>query len=241
MWPDRMYGESPETSEHISLLRAGFCSTRKWFYVRLFTTTPGSSELYANDSQRPKWTGGALMHRLQYSAAPVDIDISGGQLSALVPDVRHISLLLNHDSPPISVSNLHNYVRSGGNESRKLSSLTSHYRMVHRILVASYTNEIYTLAFDPSVPSLTLTSALTVGHHPSWITPHSTDKKIVFTALEQSEGKIIVLKLDDEGRAAVVGEGPSGGADPCSLLALDGQLLLGNVRVLNTAKYTICR
>ncbi|TFK90252.1 putative isomerase YbhE [Polyporus arcularius HHB13444] len=100
--------------------------------------------------------------------------------------------------------------------------------MVYRILVASYTNEIYTLAFDPSVPSLTLTSTLTVGHHPSWITPHSTDKKIVFTALEQSEGKIIVLKLDDEGRAAVVGEGPSGGADPCSLLALDGQLLLGN-------------
>ncbi|KAI1790335.1 putative isomerase YbhE [Ganoderma leucocontextum] len=100
--------------------------------------------------------------------------------------------------------------------------------MVHRILVASYTNEIYTLAFDPQAPSLTLTSTITVGHHPSWITPHPTDKNIVFTALEQSEGKIIVLKVDEEGRVAVVGEGPSGGADPCSLVALDGQLLLGN-------------
>ena len=64
--------------------------------------------------------------------------------------------------------------------------------MVHRILVASYTNEIYTLAFDPQAPSLTLTSTITVGHHPSWITPHPTDKSIVFTALEQSEGKIVV-------------------------------------------------
>ncbi|KAI0701014.1 putative isomerase YbhE [Cerioporus squamosus] len=100
--------------------------------------------------------------------------------------------------------------------------------MVYRILVASYTNEIYTLAFDPEAPSLTLTSTVTLGHHPSWITPHPTDKTVVFTALEQSEGKIVVLKLDDEGRATVIGEGPSGGADPCSLLALDGQLLLAN-------------
>lgn len=103
-------------------------------------------------------------------------------------------------------------------------------RMVYRILVGSYTTEIYTLAFDPEVPSLTLTSTITLGYHPSWITPHPTDKTIVFTALEQSEGKIFVLKLDDEGRATAVGEGPSGGADPCTLLALEGQLLLGNVR-----------
>ncbi|RPD57854.1 putative isomerase YbhE [Lentinus tigrinus ALCF2SS1-7] len=100
--------------------------------------------------------------------------------------------------------------------------------MVYRILVASYTNEIYTLAFDPEAPSLILTSTITLGYHPSWITPHPTDKTIVFTALEQSEGKIFVLKLDDEGRATVVGEGPSGGADPCSLLALDDQLLVAN-------------
>ena len=106
---------------------------------------------------------------------------------------------------------------------------SSSFDMVHRILVASYTNEIYTLAFDPQAPSLTLTSTITVGHHPSWITPHPTDKSIVFTALEQSEGKIVVLKVDAEGRATIAGEGPSGGADPCSLVALDDELLLGNV------------
>ncbi|EJF60684.1 putative isomerase YbhE [Dichomitus squalens LYAD-421 SS1] len=100
--------------------------------------------------------------------------------------------------------------------------------MVHRILVASYTSEIYTLAFDQQAPSLTLTSTITVGHHPSWITAHPADKSIAYTALEQSEGRIIALKLDGEGRATAIGEGPSGGADPCSLVALDEELLLGN-------------
>ena len=102
--------------------------------------------------------------------------------------------------------------------------------MVHRILVASYTNEIYTLAFDPEAPSLTLTSTLTVGFHPSWITPHPTDKTIVFTALEQDDGKLVALKCDEEGRLAVISEGPSGGKDPCSLVALGDELLVANVR-----------
>ncbi|KAI0752824.1 putative isomerase YbhE [Daedaleopsis nitida] len=100
--------------------------------------------------------------------------------------------------------------------------------MVHHILVASYTNEVSTLAFDPEVPSLTLSSAISVGHHPSWITPHPTDESIVFTALEQADGRIIVLKLDDHARATQVGDGPSGGADPCTLVVVDDQLLLGN-------------
>ena len=104
--------------------------------------------------------------------------------------------------------------------------------MVYRILVASYANEVYTLAFDPEAPSLTLTSTTTVGFHPSWITPHPTDKSIVFTALEQDEGKIVVLKVDEEGRVTVVGEGPSGGKDPCNLVALSEDLLIANVRIV---------
>lgn len=96
--------------------------------------------------------------------------------------------------------------------------------------MGSYTNEVSTLAFDPEARKLTVSSTLSVGHHPSWITPHPTDKTIVFTALEQYEGKIIVLRLDDEGGATLVGEGPSGGRDPCALVAVEDQLLLGNVR-----------
>ncbi|KAI0653339.1 putative isomerase YbhE [Cubamyces menziesii] len=99
---------------------------------------------------------------------------------------------------------------------------------IYRILVASYTNEIYTLAFEPDTASLTLTSKVTVGHHPSWITLHPKDKSIIFAGVEQTEGKIAVLKYDKEGRGTVIGEISSGGADPCSLLALDDQLLVGN-------------
>ena len=101
--------------------------------------------------------------------------------------------------------------------------------MVYRILVASYTNEIFTLAFDPDARSLTLTSTTTVGFHPSWITPHPTDKNIVFTALEQADGQIVVLKVDEQGRVSVAGEGTTSGHSPCSLVATDEELLIANV------------
>lgn len=104
--------------------------------------------------------------------------------------------------------------------------------MVYRILVASYTNEIYTLVFDPEAPSLELVSTVTVGHHPSWLTPHPKDRSIVFTGIEQSDGKIVALKYDAEGRGAVIGEVPSGGADPCALVALETELIIGNVRAV---------
>ncbi|CDO76735.1 hypothetical protein BN946_scf184813.g5 [Trametes cinnabarina] len=100
--------------------------------------------------------------------------------------------------------------------------------VVYRILVASYTNEIFTLAFEPDTPSLKLASTVTVGHHPSWITSHPKDKSIVFAGVEQTEGKVVVLKYDEEGRGTVIREIPSGGADPCSLLALGNELLIGN-------------
>ncbi|KAI0365081.1 putative isomerase YbhE [Pilatotrama ljubarskyi] len=100
--------------------------------------------------------------------------------------------------------------------------------MVHRILVASYTNEVYTIEFEPEAPSLKLVSTVTVGHHPSWITSHPKNKSIVLTGVEQTDGRIAVLKYDEHGRGAVIGEIPSGGADPCSLLAVGDELLIGN-------------
>ena len=104
--------------------------------------------------------------------------------------------------------------------------------MVFRILVGSYTNEIYTVSFDPDALKLTLESTLTVGHHPSWITPHPTDPSLVFTGLEQDGGKAFVIRYDAEGKGTVVGSAPSGGADPCTLLALGTELLVGNVSKL---------
>jgi len=101
--------------------------------------------------------------------------------------------------------------------------------MVHLILTASYANEVYTLAFDPGTSSISIASSITIGHHPSWITFYPGDKSLVFTGLEQADGKAVVLKFDDEGKGKVVAEASSGGADPCSLLATKNELLIANV------------
>ncbi|THH18333.1 hypothetical protein EW146_g2642 [Bondarzewia mesenterica] len=100
--------------------------------------------------------------------------------------------------------------------------------MAHRILVASYTNSIYTLSFDPATPSLELISSVEVGHHPSWITPHPEDPSVVFAGLEQTDGRVVVLKYDEQGQGKVIGEFSSGGKDPASLLAVEGTLFVGN-------------
>ena len=112
--------------------------------------------------------------------------------------------------------------------------------MPFRILVGSYTNEIYTVSFDPDALKLTLESTLTVGHHPSWITPHPTDPSVVFTGLEQDGGKAFVIRYDAEGKGTVVGNAPSGGADPCTLLARGTELLIGNVSSLPLIRL-VCR
>jgi hypothetical protein len=101
--------------------------------------------------------------------------------------------------------------------------------MVFHIYVGSYTNEISTLVFDPETPSLALVSSLTVGFHPSWLAPHPTDPSIVFAGLEQTDGQIVAVKFDKHGHGAVLGHVPSGGGSPCTLLATDSELLIGNV------------
>ncbi|KAG6817515.1 hypothetical protein H0H93_007163 [Arthromyces matolae] len=100
--------------------------------------------------------------------------------------------------------------------------------MVHLIFTASYTNEISTLAFDPEAGSLTVSSTVKVGHHPSWITFYPGDHSLIFTGLEQADGKALVLKFDDQGKGKIVAEAPSGGADPCTLLATKDKLYIGN-------------
>ena len=103
--------------------------------------------------------------------------------------------------------------------------------MTFHIYVGSYTNEIYTLAFDPDAPSLTLVSTLTVGFHPSWLTPHPNDSSIIFAGLEQTDGKIVAVKYDDKGHGTLLGSVSSGGGSPCTLVATDSELLVGNVRL----------
>ena len=104
----------------------------------------------------------------------------------------------------------------------------------HRILVASYTNSIYTLEFTPatsdSKASLKVLSRLVVGHHPSWITRHASEPSLVFTGLEQSDGRLLALKFDrSTGVGSIVGDFSSGGRDPCTIAVTKDSLLAGNV------------
>lgn len=100
--------------------------------------------------------------------------------------------------------------------------------MVYHILVASYTESVFTLAFDPVASSLEIISSLKVGHRPSWITSHPGDSFIVFAGLEQTEGRVVVLKYDERGQGKVLGSFSSGGRDPASLLATKDTLFVGN-------------
>jgi len=103
------------------------------------------------------------------------------------------------------------------------------------ILVASYSDSIYTLSFDPSSPigspALKLLARTPVGHHPSWIASHPSDTSLIFTALEQTNGEIVAIKYGSgeeiEG-GEVVARSKSGGKDPCTLLVTENELIIGN-------------
>jgi 6-phosphogluconolactonase (cycloisomerase 2 family) len=101
--------------------------------------------------------------------------------------------------------------------------------MAKYILVASYTNDITTLSFDPTPGSLEVSSDLNVGHQPSWLTSHKSRPSMVFTALHQADGKIVTLSYDEHGKGKVVSEAPSGGQNPCSLIATKTEILVANV------------
>jgi len=101
--------------------------------------------------------------------------------------------------------------------------------MVHRIVVGSYTSEIVTLAFDTEASTLDVTSSITVGHHPSWLTSHTNYPSLVWTGLEQYDGRIVALSFDGSGKGTVVSETSSAGRDPCTLSVVENELLIGNV------------
>ena len=101
---------------------------------------------------------------------------------------------------------------------------------VHYILIGSYTNDVTTLAFDPTTKTLQVASSLTVGHHPSWIASHNAHPSFVWTGLEQSEGKILALSYDKQGNCKVISEASSGGSEPCFLWADKQELIIANVR-----------
>ena len=127
----------------------------------------------------------------------------------------------------------------------KLASRTSLSRSedmapkVYRFLVASYTDAIHVLSFDPSKAAdkaLAHVSSTTVGHHPSWVERHPTDPTIYFTGLEQADGRLITLKYSaDSERVVVIGDIPSEGSDPCHIFVSENQVIVGNVSASRTS------
>ena len=103
-------------------------------------------------------------------------------------------------------------------------------QMANYILVGSYSNDVTTLAFDPTTNTLQVASSLPVGHHPSWIASHSAHPSLVWTGLEQPEGKILALSHDKRGNCKIVSETSSGGSEPCFLWADERELIIANVR-----------
>ncbi|TCD61625.1 hypothetical protein EIP91_008149 [Steccherinum ochraceum] len=100
--------------------------------------------------------------------------------------------------------------------------------MVHQIYVGTWANDIHTLAFDPETKSLTRISSLTVGPNPGWLTRDPTDPSIIYTGLEQADGKIVAVKFDPNGKGTVIGEQSSLGKDPCTLVASGNTLFVVN-------------
>jgi len=111
--------------------------------------------------------------------------------------------------------------------------------MAYKILTATHTDKVETLLFDSKAESLSIASSLTVGHCPSWITPHSENPVIWLTALKQEDGRVVVIEYDDEGKGKIVGELPSEGAGPCNLVAHEGDLLIANVSCFFSSLFEI--
>ena len=81
------------------------------------------------------------------------------------------------------------------------------------------------------MPTLRLLSRVDVGYHPSWIEAHPFDMLLVFTGLEQADGQVVVVKHDKDGKGQKVDEATcsSGGADLCTLLVTEDELIIGNM------------
>lgn len=102
---------------------------------------------------------------------------------------------------------------------------------VHTILVGSYSDEITTLQFDTDAEAplnLKVVSSVKSGQSPSWIALHPTDRSLLFTTNEVTDGKVQLFKVADDGSLTYLAERSSGGEDPASLAVLEKQVIVAN-------------
>ncbi|TRM69788.1 Lactonase, 7-bladed beta-propeller-domain-containing protein [Schizophyllum amplum] len=101
--------------------------------------------------------------------------------------------------------------------------------MVYHILVGSYTNNIVTLAFDAEKGTLEQVAATKAGKMPSWLAAYPKDNSLIYAALEQEEGKVVVFRYDvKHGEGTLVAEKSTGGHSPCALWVTKDELFAAN-------------
>lgn len=88
-----------------------------------------------------------------------------------------------------------------------------------KIVVASYTDTVTTIAFEPQASKLEVIANLGAGYRASWITPHPLDRTLAFVCLENSDGQLVAIRFDDSEEAGgkILGKIESGGSDPCHM------------------------
>lgn len=108
----------------------------------------------------------------------------------------------------------------------------------YKILVGSYTRFITTLSFTPSSSSSTtildVSSALDIGHNPSWISQHPSRPNLIFAALENPHGEVALVKVDAEGKGHVEGYADSGGDGAVHVCIDEQQLIAANVSIISS-------
>jgi 6-phosphogluconolactonase (cycloisomerase 2 family) len=103
--------------------------------------------------------------------------------------------------------------------------------MVFKILVGGYTDAVSILSFDPnsSPPSLKLDSVTKTGNSPSWVSKHPSRNDLALAAIEGPDGKLTLLKLQENGAAEVIQTILTKGGSPCHIEWTENEVIVSNV------------
>ncbi|KLO09730.1 putative isomerase YbhE, partial [Schizopora paradoxa] len=114
--------------------------------------------------------------------------------------------------------------------------------MSYRFLVGGLTDSVTTLEFNaPSSKrpgELSIVASQKVGECPGWVTQSEEDPSVFYAGKEGEDGRILTLLYDSEtGKGEIIGDVSSGGDTPCSILPLDGEVLVANYMSGTVAVY----
>ncbi|KAK7052190.1 putative isomerase YbhE [Favolaschia claudopus] len=101
--------------------------------------------------------------------------------------------------------------------------------MVHIIFAGGYDVFIAAYLFNAATSTLTLAGKYPSGANPSWITPHPTNKSVLYATNENSPGALQSFTIQGNTLSSAVDTTPSGGDSPAFAVALS----TGEVAIMN--------